>query len=212
MEPTVDNKRYATDTRSFRDAVLQDGYHRVFEDSPITRILGIRDVCVYRDGVKKTAAELAGVPFDPTNPDHYSVVPDLNKIGKIGRTSWDSFSYALLMAHNVWMHIESVQRANREFDSGIGPEMLLHPRDTWYDFAAVVDRVFRARDRQKSLAIIDDHANIWQRIIGTRGYTGDRAVRSEAMFNRLFEIDDDTPQEPELDPQRLEELEEQQDV
>ena len=36
----------------------------------------------------------------------------LNKIGKEGKTSWDSFSYFLLMAHNVYQHIESVQRAN----------------------------------------------------------------------------------------------------
>jgi hypothetical protein len=116
------------------------------------------------------------------------------------------------MAHNVWMHIESVQRANREFDSGVGPDMLLHPRDNWYDFAAVVDRVFRARDRQKSLAIIDDHANIWQRIIGTRGYTGDRAVRSDAMFNRHFEIQGLTTADEDLDPQKLEDLEDSLDV
>lgn len=36
----------------------------------------------------------------------------LNKIGKEGKTSWDSLSYFLLMAHNVYQHIESVQRAN----------------------------------------------------------------------------------------------------
>ena len=212
MDPTVDDKRYATDTRAFGDTVRKDKIHKIFEDSPITSRLKIQDVCIYRDGVRKTDAELAGVPFDLTNPDHYHVLPDLNKIGKIGRTSWDSFSYALLMAHNVWMHIEAVQRANRAFDSGVGPDMLLHPRDSWYDFARVVDRVFAAHDRQKSLAIIDDHATIWQRIIGTRGYTGDRAVRSDAMFNRHFEIQSAAEPEETLDPRRLEELEEQQDV
>jgi len=36
----------------------------------------------------------------------------LNKVGKEGKTSWDSFSYFLLMSHNVYQHIESVQRAN----------------------------------------------------------------------------------------------------
>jgi len=35
-----------------------------------------------------------------------------NKTGKVGKTSWDSFSYALLMAHNVYQHVEGVQRAN----------------------------------------------------------------------------------------------------
>jgi hypothetical protein len=37
----------------------------------------------------------------------------LNKLGKEGKTSWDSFSYFLMMAHNVYQHIESVQRANQ---------------------------------------------------------------------------------------------------
>ena len=41
---------------------------------------------------------------------------DLNKLGKEGRTSWDSFSYFLMMAHNVAQHIESVQRANQLSD------------------------------------------------------------------------------------------------
>jgi hypothetical protein len=35
-----------------------------------------------------------------------------NKNGKVSRTSWDTFSYSLIMGHNVYQHIESVQRAN----------------------------------------------------------------------------------------------------
>ena len=40
----------------------------------------------------------------------------LNKIGKEGKTSWDSFSYALMMAHNTYCHIVAVQRANNLSD------------------------------------------------------------------------------------------------
>ena len=36
----------------------------------------------------------------------------LNKIGKEGKTSWDSFTYGMLMSHNVYMHIRAVQEAN----------------------------------------------------------------------------------------------------
>jgi hypothetical protein len=186
MSATVDNKKYSTDNRLFGDAVRQDGIHTQFEDSPITSRLKISDVCVYKPG-------------------------DLNKIGKEGKTSWDSFSYALLMGHNVWMHIEAVQRANREYDSGRGPDMLLHPNDKWYDFRAVVDRVFAARDRQKSLQIIDDHATIWQRVVGTRGYTGNRAVNAHTMFNNLFDTGDVTITEEELDPTKLDILEDSVD-
>jgi hypothetical protein len=51
------------------------------------------------------------------NPEHYQEVPRLNKLGKIpNKTSWDSFSYALMMGHNVECHIKAVQRAQQLMD------------------------------------------------------------------------------------------------
>ena len=183
MSPTADDKKYATDNRLLRDAVLQDGIHDQFESSPVSARLRIRDVCVYQPG-------------------------ELNKIGKEGRTSWDSFSYALMMAHNVWMHIESVQRANRRYDQGICPDMMVHPTDSDYDVRTVIDRVFAARDRSKSLSIIDDHAKIWERVIGTRGYTGRRAVSARPQFLNLFDVEQQEPAtDQDLDTNKLEELE-----
>ena len=41
---------------------------------------------------------------------------DTNKNGKIGKTSWDTTSYALIMAHNVYNHIQAVQEINRLAD------------------------------------------------------------------------------------------------
>jgi hypothetical protein len=183
MSPTADDKKYATDNRLFRDAVTQDGIHSQFENSPVSARLKIRDVCIYRPG-------------------------DLNKIGKEGRTSWDSFSYALMMGHNVWMHIEAVQRANRQYDQGICPDMMVHPTNSDYDVRKVVDRIFAARDRSKSLAIIDDHAKVWERVIGTRGFTGKRVWNSHAQFNTLFDVEEDqTDTQEELDQSRLDSLE-----
>jgi hypothetical protein len=187
MSPTADDKKYALDNRLFGDAVRNDGIHQLFEDSPITARTMIRDICVYKPG-------------------------DKNKIGQIGKTSWDSFSYALLMGHNVWMHLEAVQRANRAFDSGAAPEMLIHPLDRGFDALSIIDRVFAARDRQKSLRIIDDHARIWERIVGTRGYTGSRAVSARAMFNKYYDLDEPESEEQELDPKLLENLEDSLDV
>jgi hypothetical protein len=48
-----------------------------------------------------------------------------NKLGKVSKTSWDSFSYAIMMGHNVWMHINAVQEANRQYDAGKCPNMLV---------------------------------------------------------------------------------------
>lgn len=182
MSPTADDKRYATDPRGFGDAVRQDNIHPMFEDSPISSRLGISDVCYYQPG-------------------------DLNKIGKEGRTSWDSFSYALLMGHNVWMHIEAVQRANRCYDSGIAPGMLVHATDPALDARKIIDRIFAAKDRNKSLQIINDHVKIWENIVGTRGYTGKRVWSARPQFNVLFDFDDSQDIVDDLDPSKLDALE-----
>ena len=60
--------------------------------SPIGDRMTIGDICYYKPG-------------------------DLNKLGKESRTSWDSFSYFMMMGHNVFQHIESVQRANALLDT-----------------------------------------------------------------------------------------------
>ena len=107
------------------------------------------------------------------------------------------------------MHIEAVQRANRVYDAGSAPGMMVHPLDPVYDARRVIDRVFAARDRQKSLAIIDDHAKVWERIVGTRGFTGKRAINSQTQFNSLFSVQGGEQDSVKgLDPAKLEELEE----
>ena len=56
---------------------------------------------------------------------------DLNKIGKIGKTSWDVTSYALMMAHNVYNHIHAVQEVNRLADLDHATRKGVDFRD-WY--------------------------------------------------------------------------------
>jgi hypothetical protein len=41
---------------------------------------------------------------------------DLNKHGKEGKTSWDTTTYAIVMGHNVYNHIQAVQEINRHAD------------------------------------------------------------------------------------------------
>jgi hypothetical protein len=89
--------------------------------------------------------------------------------------------------------------------------MMVHPLDPVYNARNVIDRIFAARDRQKSLAIIDDHAKIWERIIGTRGFTGKRAINAQTQFNRLYDVLGQTTDTNELDPTKLEALEENLD-
>ena len=182
MSPTADDKKYATDTRAFRNAVLQDRIHDTFEDSPISARMKIQDVCIYRPG-------------------------DLNKIGKEGRTSWDSFSYALMMGHNVWHHIRAVQEANRRYDAGEVPGMLVRETFDRVYFRDLVDTIFQQRDRNRSLTIIDENSKFWDQIIGTRGFTGKRTTNAHTQFNALFDVEDDDTSEEEFDQSKLDALE-----
>ena len=171
MSPIVDDKKYATDTRSYRDAILQDKLIDHFDESPLSALCQMKDICVYNPG-------------------------DLNKNGKEGKTSWDSFSYALLMGHNVWMHIESVQRANRAFDSGEYPYMMKHDLDTGNGeyFVDIVERIFSASTKQEALDIIETEkyskkTGYWNQIIGTRGFKGEKTTNAYTMANHHLDIE-----------------------
>jgi hypothetical protein len=190
MSPIVDDKKYSTDTRPYGQAVVADGLIDHFDESPISKLLQMKDICIYKSGTRKTDAELNGETFDPNNMNHFHVPPDLNKIGKNGKTSWDSFSYALLMGHNVWTHIESVQRANREFDAGSWPHMMRNSNGDHEFFADIVDAIFATPDRAEAEAIIEKYDRYWMDIIGTRGFKGKKAKNAMSQFNSLFEVVD----------------------
>jgi hypothetical protein len=110
------------------------------------------------------------------------------------------------MGHNVWMHLESVQRANRMCDSGVYPDMMVHPISEEFNVTNLIDRIFSTRDRQKSLEIINGHAKVWERVVGTRGYTGKRAVNAHTQYNNLFSVVEEEATD-ELDQSRLDQLE-----
>jgi hypothetical protein len=116
---------------------------------------------------------------------------DLNKNGKEGKTSWDSFSYALLMGHNVWMHLTAVQEANRRFDAGEHPAMMRSTGPGGEYFEDLVEAIFAETDKQRALDLIDSYSTYWTEIIGTRGFKGKKAINGNAMFDMLFEVEGD---------------------
>ena len=187
MVPSVDDKKYATDTRRFRDAVLQDGLFKAFTESPVSQRCTIKDICIYKPG-------------------------DLNKINKEGKTSWDSFSYAIQMGHNVWSHLTAVQEANRQYDLGLTPRMLVQETFDRVYFKDIVDQIFAAPTRAGAEQIIEDHSKFWMAIIGTRGATGKKTVNASTMFNSLFESEEAEEHHPDdsgLDEASLDDLENQ---
>jgi len=162
MVPSIDDKKLATDTTAFAEAFVREGKHDSFLDSPITEGLQANDICKYAPG-------------------------DLNKIGKEGKTSWDSFSYAILMGHNVWMHINAVQEANRQYDQGKIPNMLINETFDRIMFRDIVEAIFATDDRSVADAIIEEYSKYWMSIIGTRGATGKKTINASTQFNNLFE-------------------------
>ena len=163
MAPSADDKRYATDHRPWQDAVVADQIHHTWTNSPVSDLLTMHDICHYRPG-------------------------DLNKNGREGRTSWDSFSYMLLMSHNVWMHITAVQEANRRFDAGSRPRMMENRGPGAERFEDLVEAIFAAPTKQESLDIIDYYSKYWRQIKGTRGFTGESALNANAQAQKHFEI------------------------
>lgn len=170
MLPSIDNKKYATDTRLFQDAVVQDGHFKSFTTSPIMDGVPVKDICIYKPG-------------------------DLNKIGKEGKTSWDSFSYAIMMGHNVWQHINSVQEANRQYDAGLCPNMLVDERFDRVYFKDVIDAIFATSSKGVAEGIVDEFDKFWQSIPGTRGAVGKKTVNSSTKYFEFFD---------EVDPESVE--------
>jgi hypothetical protein len=190
MAPSADSLKYATDTRKFGDAIVADGILDAFENSPISDILKMNDICIYAPGDKNKIGSIKVCAGQPELDKEGN--PVLDKDGKIiirskDSTSWDSFSYALQMGHNVWMHIESTQRANRQYDAGDYPNMLIHEKHTRTIFRDVVNEIFSLKDRTKSLALIEKYNNYWLKVIGTRLNVGIKTINASTKYNQLFE-------------------------
>ncbi len=127
---------------------------------------------------------------------------DLNKNNKEGKTSWDSFSYCLMMAHNVYNQIRAVQTANDLNDI----EMLKYqpqvghwrktkgsdntdefseyvPRNILY-FNTLVKEVFTS---EKPMEVINNASSFLADIRGTRWQRATGGGKGKNNFSSLFE-------------------------
>jgi hypothetical protein len=171
-------------------------------ESEIGRRLSIADICHYAPGM-------------------------LNKIGKEGKTSWDSFGYALMMAHNVYQHIVAVQRANNLTDIELAKERPdwrrwrkvkeadksdeysdWVPRNILY-FDRFVEELFECKTKDEAFAMIKLADSFLKDLEGARLRGG---VTNE--FNRMFvEVDNDgeekTPWSDDREDGELDKLEKQ---
>ena len=127
---------------------------------------------------------------------------DLNKNNKEGKTSWDSFSYTLMMAHNVYNHIRAVQIANdindieklkhqpdpkawmkvKNADNTDEPSEFV-PRNILY-FNTLVEQVFTS---ETPMEIISNARAFLADIRGTRWQRATGGGKGKNNFSSLFE-------------------------
>jgi hypothetical protein len=190
------NKRFSVIMDKAPDNKSLAGRHDIpfpFE-SEFGRRLSIADICHYAPGM-------------------------LNKIGKEGKTSWDSFAYALMMGHNVYCHIVAVQRACNLMDIEIAKKRPdwrnwkkvkdadksdeyseWVPRNILY-FAGYVEELFNCTTKEEAFEMIKQADSFLKDLEGARLRGG---VTNE--FNRLFVEDDETTWEDDREDAALDKL------
>ena len=171
MGPCPSDKKYSSDTRPWGDVMIQDGIYKNWQHSPISHTLLMNDICVRKPG-------------------------EVNRHGKEYGTGWDSFSYVILQAHNVYMHITAVQEANRRFDAGEFPSGMRRSTGDYELFTDIIEDIFSAPTREQASAIIEKYDSYWMEIVGGRGFRGKKTKNSITMFNNLFEVTANEPENP----------------
>ena len=126
----------------------------------------------------------------------------LNKINKEGKTSWDSFAYALMMGHNVECHIVAVQRAQQLMDietakhkpdwrhKGIEGKKEIEYSD-WVPnrilyFSTFVEELFNTKTKEEAFQLITDAAGFLKSLEGSRLQGGP----AQNTFGNLFEVEE----------------------
>ena len=127
---------------------------------------------------------------------------DLNKNNKEGKTSWDSFSYVLMMAHNVYNQIRAIQIANdlndiesrkyrpevkhwrktKASDKTDEPSIYV-PRNILY-FNTLVEEVFTS---EKPMDVISNASSYLADIRGNRWARATGGGKGTNNFSSLFE-------------------------
>ena len=182
-----------------------------FESEFASRLL-MGDIAYYDLGVKKTDEELGldskgkQIKFNHLDPLHYNTIPKLNKLGKIpNKTSWDSFSYALMMGHNVECHIKAVQRDQQLMDlecTRFKPDWRLKgiegkkeieysdwvPNKILY-FSTFVEELFNTNTKAEAFQLIEDAKQLLKSLEGARLQGGP----ADNNFTNLFDIVEGKP-------------------
>jgi hypothetical protein len=128
---------------------------------------------------------------------------DENKHGKEGKTSWDTTTYAIVMAHNVYNHIQAVQEINRLADIEYAIRDVVYTdwekrksKTPISDFVpnsiilfnAFVEELF-SRDAAKARELLENYAGHLDKI-------SFKENREPDLFNSLFDVGSAVSKDP----------------
>ena len=92
------------------------------------------------------------------------------------------------MTHNVWSHINAVQDANRLYDAGGIPKLLVSGLgNKTTRFKDILDDIFKSNTLEKRLRVLEDNATLLSKIKGKRT----SIINATQSFNNNFEGYDD---------------------
>ena len=168
---TFDSKRMGYNMVKMVDEKEPDGKDAPWpwDDSPVGERLTWRDINWYDPGEK-------------------------NKVDKVGKTSWDSFAYCLMMGHNIYKHIDAVQMANRLMARPVGMKEWIP--DHYLEFNDLCDDLF-SRDYGGKMAAIDAEINKHQKLLAKLSRM--KRLENSSTFDNLFSFSADTVVNTDID-------------
>lgn len=107
----------------------------------------------------------------------------LDEHPKDGATSWDSYSYILMMAHNLERHIKAIQQANRLFSLPLSQKQPFVPSKLM-EFDNIVKQIFTS---ETPFDVITKHHKLLNNLTGRKKGQGINIIEGE--LSNLFEFD-----------------------
>ena len=87
--------------------------------------------------------------------------------------------------------MNAVQEANRQYDKGIVPKMLLNEQFERVLFKDVIDDIFSKKTKQEAIDLIDANSRLWMQFqSGSQGISGKKTENAITKFEELFIVVD----------------------
>jgi hypothetical protein len=87
--------------------------------------------------------------------------------------------------------MNAVQEANRQYEQGVVPKMLIHKFEGSKFFGKLVDEIFSKKTKQEAIDLIDYHNRYWMQFqSGSQGISGKKTTNSMTKFDEFWDVID----------------------